>query len=351
MNTQARNPYRGLPRKNFWKNGVAGVSPFEIPDIYSKKFAIAPGDGIAAAGSCFAQHVARRLRDSGYRYLDLDPAPFNMAAEDAAAHGYGLYSARYGNIYTARQLLQLVQRAYGDFTPVEPMWQHEGRFFDPFRPTIEPDGFASATEFRAALAHHLATVRQLIEQADLFVFTLGLTEAWIDRRDGSAYPVAPGTAAGRFDPDIHVFRNFTTSEVVADLRQFMDIARRVRPAMRFLLTVSPVPLVATATDQHVLVATTYSKSVLRAAAGELYQTDPGVDYFPSYEIITGIPARSMFFEPDLRSVHPRGVDVAMSHFFKEHPALSQAAPNAAGAFVQEPDLVCDEMVLQSESWQ
>ena len=36
-----------------------------------------------------------------------------------------------------------------------------------------------------------------------------------------------------------------------------------------IISVSPVPLIATATNQHALVANTYSKSVLRAAAGEL----------------------------------------------------------------------------------
>ncbi|WP_339375331.1 hypothetical protein [Paracoccus yeei] len=34
-----------------------------------------------------------------------------------------------------------------------------------------------------------------------------------------------------------------------------------------LLTVSPVPLAATTTDNQVLVPTTYSKSVLRSVAG------------------------------------------------------------------------------------
>ena len=43
-------------------------------------------------------------------------------------------------------------------------------------------------------------------------------------------------------------------------------ARRT-PKLRILLTVSPVPLTATAGDDHVLLATTYSKSVLRAGRG------------------------------------------------------------------------------------
>lgn len=348
MTKASNNPYRGLPRRNFWKNGAAAWTPFDVPEIYTKRFDIRPRDAIAAAGSCFAQHVAKRLKGSGYRYLDMDPPPFNMAPADHGRFGYNLYSARYGNIYTARQLLQLAQRAYGEFTPLDPYWEKGGRFYDPFRPTIEPDGFGSLEEFRAALDHHLETVRSLLEATDIFVFTLGLTEAWIDQRDGSVYPVAPGTAAGTYSPEHHVFHNFTASEVVEDLRAFMAIARRAKPSMRFLLTVSPVPLVATATDQHVLSATVYSKSVLRAAAGEVYQTDNGVDYFPSYEIITGIPSRGMFFEADQRNVHSRGVDVAMAHFFSQHPPVGPANTQS-GSFVVETDVVCDEVLLEGAS--
>ena len=42
----------------------------------------------------------------------------------------------------------------------------------------------------------------------------------------------------------------------------------MNPKARLVLTVSPVPLAATASGSHVLPATIYSKSVLRAAAQE-----------------------------------------------------------------------------------
>ena len=48
-----------------------------------------------------------------------------------------------------------------------------------------------------------------------------------------------------------------------------DLLRDYNENMRFILTVSPVPLVATAGSEHVLAATLYSKSVLRAVAGFL----------------------------------------------------------------------------------
>ncbi|WP_428660504.1 GSCFA domain-containing protein [Reyranella sp.] len=53
--------------------------------------------------------------------------------------------------------------------------------------------------------------------------------------------------------------------------------KRRRPGVRFLLTVSPVPLKASASQNHVLAATTYSKSVLRAVAGQLADTYDDVD--------------------------------------------------------------------------
>jgi hypothetical protein len=36
--------------------------------------------------------------------------------------GHGVFTARYGNIYTSQQLLQLLRRAFGRFTPKEDVW-------------------------------------------------------------------------------------------------------------------------------------------------------------------------------------------------------------------------------------
>jgi hypothetical protein len=132
--------------------------------------------------------------------------------------------------------------------------------------------------------------------------------------DGTVYPTAPGTLAGSFDPDLHAFRNLRHGEVLADMAAFWALLKEVNPGA-LLLTVSPVPLVATASEGHVLPATVYSKSVLRAVAGDLAADHADIAYFPSYEIITGHPSRGMFFNPDLRTVNAMGVDLVMRHFF------------------------------------
>lgn len=85
--------------------------------------------------------------------------------------------------------------------------------------------------------------------------------------------------------------------------------------MHVILTASPAPPVATARDAHVLVATTYSKPVLRVAAETLVSRHEKTGYFPSYEIIAGPQSRGGYFEDDLHEVQAEGVDRAISLFF------------------------------------
>jgi hypothetical protein len=120
--------------------------------------------------------------------------------------------------------------------------------------------------------------------------------------------------------------------------------KAVNGKLRILLTVSPVPLTATNSGRHVLVATTQSKSVLRAVAAQLSDNWRDVDYFPSYEIITSPVFRGAFFEPNLRSVHPRGVAFVMEQFFKplNVPGVRAGAGAAATA-----ELVCEEALLEA----
>ena len=311
------HPYREQPPSAFWKRTISPHHPLDVSDWYIRRFDL-NGLRIATAGSCFAQHIGRHLRNKGFRYLDMEPLPAVLPAEEALTFGYGMYSARYGNIYTSRQLLQLLQRSLGAFVPGEDYWEKNGGVVDPFRPTIEPEPFGSVHELRVLRDNHLQRVLEMFRQADVFVFTLGLTEAWLSRRDGAVFPLCPGTAGGSFDPALHEFRNLGFAEVRADMDAFLALAKAINPSLRMLLTVSPVPLAATASAQQVAVATSYSKSVLRAVAGDLWQSDPSVDYFPSYEIITAPFMRGCFYEPDAREVSTHGINHVMSIFFSQH---------------------------------
>ncbi len=358
------SPYEGLGERSYWRTGVVDRHPLDAGDIYVKKFSLAPEDRISTAGSCFAQHIARRLRTHGYQVIDTEPAPPGLAASAANDFGFGLYSARYGNIYTVRQMLQLVQECTGSRTPKDAVWIKGDRYFDAMRPSVEPRGLPSREAVVLHRRQHLDRVRAMLEATTVFVFTMGLTETWVHRGDGTVYPTAPGTIAGSFDPATYAFKNLTYTEVLEDFLALRALLQQFNPAMRFLLTVSPVPLTATASHEHVLPATVYSKSVLRAVAGHLAMTYPEIDYFPSYEIIASHPARGFFYEGNLRSVAPSGVDVVMRLFFEQHgriaaPASAADAPRhrptpEAPAPAAESDteadaerVVCEEELLEA----
>jgi hypothetical protein len=320
------NPYRSLPDHRFWRKAIANVPSFAIDPMVEAPFAIAPQDKVATAGSCFAQHIAKALQASGFSYFVWESGPADLPEDEREARHYAVYSARYGNIYTARQLLQLLDRAYGRFQPSLDVWAGpDGGYVDPFRPQIEPQGFATVEALHEDRAHHLAAVRRMFEELDVFVFTFGLTETWLSKADGAALPLAPGVAGGTFD-DAYEFRNMRAAEVVADFLGFVDRLREVNPRAKIIVTVSPVPLIATYVDRHVLVSNCYSKAALRVAAEEIVAARPDISYFPSYEIVMANAHR--YFAEDQRSVTPSGVGNVMRVFFA-HYTSDKAGAGAA----------------------
>ncbi|GJD90183.1 MULTISPECIES: GSCFA domain-containing protein [Methylobacterium] len=349
----ASNPYTGLPAERFWRKVVTNVPPFAVNPHPRETFAIARTDKVATGGSCFAQRVAEALREAGFNYyLTEAPAP-GMSGNEANARQFGTFSARYGNLYYTRQFVQLFDRAYGRFEPELTAWLREdGRYVDPFRPTVEPDGFASEAEVIAARDAHLAEVRRLFETLDVFVLTLGLTEGWRWRADGAALPLAPGVAGGTFDPDLYECVNAGAAEVLGDLRGFLDRLWSVNPAARVIFTVSPVPMIATYMDRHVMESNSYSKSVLRVAAGEACTGDPRAVYFPAYDIVTSNVNAGRYYNDDQRTINDAGVRHVMRLFLQTFakdraaPAPAQAATDITAEFEGSAGVICDEEQIE-----
>lgn len=177
-------------------------------------------------------------------------------------------------------------------------------------------------EFDFLTRQHLDAPLAAFKTADVLIFTLGLTEAWVSKLDGIVFAACPGTIAGRFDPGKHAFVNFTVGEIVADLDSFVGELRVSNPFVRLILTVSPVPLVATASGHHVLEATIYSKSVLRVATEVAVQHNKDVHCFPAYEVVTGPQAPWSFFDKDRRNVSQQAVDAVMGCFLS-HCAMDK----------------------------
>lgn len=344
------NPYRALSPMHWWSKAVAEPEPKQVDPVHNTSFTISKSDKVATAGSCFAQHISKRLQKAGFNYLVTEAAP--PECHDAAALDYGTFSARFGNLYTVRQLLQLADRAYGIFEPALDAWRVPSGYVDPFRPRIGGGPFTSLEDLRASRDAHFSAVREMFETCDVFVFTLGLTEGWRSLADGAVVPLPPGVVGAEALANDYVPINFSVTETIQDLQALVTLFKWKNPRARILLTVSPVPLIATHQEQHVLEATTYSKSALRVAAGETANAHAHVAYFPSYEIITGSYNRGRYFAEDLRQVTDEGVDHVMRLFLHHFAGVEPlpVAPSSAEQFSAESraamDIICDEEEIE-----
>lgn len=357
----ANHPYRGIGDHQFWKRAVTWAPPGGLDPVVHTRFQVGPDDLVGTLGSCFAQHLARHLSRSNIRYFVPESAPEGMDAAEATRRNYGVFSARYGNVYTVRQAVQLIERAYGSYSPQEQPWSRGDVLVDPFRPTVEPDGFSDVGALLADREAHLAAVRRVFDESSMIVFTLGLTEAWQSRDDGAVFATAPGVNGGQWDPERYEFVNFDIDEVRSDLAHWCELVRAVNPTVKILLTVSPVPLIATYEDRHVLVSTTWSKSVLRVAAEDAYRRFDFVDYFPSYELISAASAPRNYYASDLREVEEMGVAHVMRTFTRHYlqglgwqaSGANASSGAASGSFgskaaaksVGPNSVICDEETI------
>lgn len=337
MNKVIDNPYKALPGNRFWRSGVQQSNPDDMQDIHAPEIVLEKSDTIVTMGSCFAQHIANWLRDQGRN------VPYYDSTENIRAKSF---SANYGNIYTVRQALQILQEVQGTHVTSEPVWPTDGGYVDPLRPAQFVTAFDSPEAVALSRRQHLDAVRAAIKDLDVLVFTLGLTEAWRIRACGTVLPTAPGVVAGVFDDARYEFVNFRYGDVLSDLEAFCSEVRALRDGhhFRMLLTVSPVPLTATASGQHILRASTYSKSVLRAVAGDFCADHSFADYFPSFELVTNPAARSAYFEENLRSVRPDAVASVMTTFERQCLADSpQRDVTSAGV----GDVDCEDALLDA----
>jgi hypothetical protein len=349
------SPYNDLSQERFWRYGVTLSDPRNVVNIHTPKWAIAPTDTVVTMGSCFAQHIATwlRERDLNVPFFDTDK---NIKSRN--------FSANYGNIYTVRQALQLTEEISGHRKCSEKAWRLQNGFVDPLRPNVFETPVSGSDLVAELRADHLKAVERAFKQLDILVLTLGLTEAWRVNACGTVLPVAPGVTGGDYDPGKYSFVNFTYPEIVSDLDQFCTALREIRQGRDFklILTVSPVPLTATYEDRHVLQSTTYSKSVLRAVAGDFISLNKYADYFPSFEIINNPAAKSSFFEDNLRSVKSEAVQAVMNHFMtsyfpdgvvvngdgdkqEEEIALPLPEGLAAPPVIKSMDANCEEELL------
>ena len=128
------HPYADLPRRSFWKKFVPDTAWRDLQLNDAPKFLLPRDARLATAGSCFAQHITRYMRNAGMAPYIAEPAHALLQQYGGDVDSYTQFSARYGNIYTSRQCLELFRQAFGLMPMVEDFVEDGGRWFDLLRP-------------------------------------------------------------------------------------------------------------------------------------------------------------------------------------------------------------------------
>lgn len=272
--------YRGehcnfMPTKEETVRSPEEIEQYILTGWTPDKPFITKSDQILTFGSCFADSVQNYLRTKGYGIPDVHQCNITK------------YGAGMANTFTIRQQLEW---AYGEgqFAAAD-QWS-----YDPAAPPLH------------RLREDQEATRSLLDNTDVFIITIGLSEVWCDKLNGYVFwKAVPGTT---FDPDRHSFRVSTVQENQDNLRRIVRLLRKHRPDAAIVFTLSPVSLLATFRPISCVTANCVSKSILRVAIDNVMNDthDDKLFYWPSYEIVTGSSEHG--FKTDHR--HPKAETVA-----------------------------------------
>jgi len=134
--------------------------------------------------------------------------------------------------------------------------------------------------------------------------------------------------------ELHVLSYDDAYKYLADA---LAILHREAPGMRVLLTVSPVPLMSTHRPMDVMLANSYSKSVLRTAAEEAVVRHDFVTYFPSFESFT-LSDRKLAWRDDL--VHTND-DLVAFNVQRMISAFTSGSSDDEGTVLEQAQLLAE----------
>lgn len=313
--TAYRTAGKTKPSAVYWPDPTSfgnGRSLFgELPFVRHEPI-VSKTTPVGSAGSCFASWIAHALQSKGLNYVVTEPNVCPNGTYKFMTPGNVPNScAVWGTIFNTPSFKQLAEKAFHMRELPRILWAERlnGKpvYFDPFRENVE---FPSIEAYEENYEKHRVATRESLLKCKVFIITLGLSEVWYFRADGSAFSRSPWKIA----PSLVEQRILSVEDNVADLQRMLDILRVHNPDMKLIVTVSPVGLHATfrAETDHIIAANCLTKSTLRVAAEEFVNRNKGTYYFPSYELVHYCLKNP--WEPDERNVNKPAVAKVMELF-------------------------------------
>jgi tetratricopeptide (TPR) repeat protein len=127
---------------------------------------------------------------------------------------------------------------------------------------------------------------QIIAHSNAFILTLGVAPAFFSRATGDFVLPRPSALNSRALAEKYLYRTTSVQENVENVLHVIRYIRSVSPAVKIIVTVSPVPLQASFEYESAVQADCLSKSTMRLVAQEVVYNSNIADifYWPSFEI-------------------------------------------------------------------
>ena len=276
--------------------------------VHEGKFSIPADATIFAIGSCFARNIEDYLLRAGLRVLSTD-----LTFPDAELGR----SSRHNDLlvkYSPGSMLQEISGALTGDQDERHLIAEGDRWRDLSLPSFLPSvSYERALERRGQVRQCFAKVAL----SDVVVITLGLIEEWHDTRTGLVLNGTPSPRLVKQWPGRFGATRLDYNHALSAVQKIIDLLKSANGTQDIILTVSPVPLGRTFTDQDVIIANQSSKAILRAIAGDIGARNGRLDYFPAYEIVT-LSNPDLAFAEDLRHVNDSMVAEVAAQFFQSY---------------------------------
>lgn len=344
----ARDVIRNKSDVAKWAASIGRLGPDVCP-VPRCRFRLPAAASVFTVGSCFARNIEEHLSLISCQVPTLD---FSVPKSEWRSRPNGIL-----NKYTPAAIYQEISWAHrvsksGGFVPDacnEMRWDvDDGRVVD-----LQLGGYIPVSEER-----FLERRRQVYDlfckafTADCVTLTLGLIEAWRHKRTGLFIQNAPVSRELLRHADDFEFVVLDYNDCLDFVQRTISMVREANPAVRVLITTSPVPMEKTFTDNDVVIANMTSKSTLRAVAAKVSDTTACVDYFPSYEAVVMQDPNSTYEEDRLHvrdSVVGRIVSQLINWYFDAPRSLDRLLQEAASELSEKssgyeviPELIAAE---------
>ena len=284
-----------------------------------KKLRLTKESKVFTIGSCFAQEIRTALLKRGYAlFPDYLSVNFDTKTQVFDGLPERSFTAHY-DTFTIRQEFETAFGVFSDratsFLKVKDARINE-KYNAPvlFQDPLRKVNYAATAEHLKDLASQIdGAMRTGVEQSDVYVITLGLTEVWQHNISGRHFCQSP-YAGGGGGIGMATFRQSTFQENYDNVKAVLDMIFARYPQKHVILTVSPVPLGVTYSQTDIFTANLESKSILRAVAGQICRQYENAIYFPAYEIANLLAPTGQVFEADLRHVLPSFAEQVVNFF-------------------------------------